>query len=267
MKFNFKHKLSLGILGWLLSYPIVLQMSLSSAIATPLKLKLPPPPQRGISGNRSAAASRDLCPTVSQPLTALVPQYQSTKVWGLTQMERPTFWFYVPYNKTALVDMSFTLQDESNPSDTKIIYEDRRIEPNRTPGLMHIALPKSSEPLAINKPYHWFLKLNMGCTSGRRPMFVDGWVQRSELDRNLSEQLQRATPTAKVSLYAENGLWYDALATLANLRANQPQDTGLIQNWQKLLEAIELGNLASQPLGDAHRSATTQVQKSREGGF
>lgn len=265
MKFNIRQKLSLGILGWLLSYPIVLQLSLSSAIAAPFKLKLPPPPQRGIAGNRSAAASRDLCPTVSQSLTALVPKYQSNQVWGLTQMERPTFWFYIPYAKTALVDMSFTLQDESNPSDTKIIYQNARIAPDRTPGFMSIALPKSSEPLATNKPYHWFLQLNMGCTKGRRPMFVDGWVQRSELDRNLSEQLQRATPAAKVSLYAENGFWYDALSTLANLRATQPQDTGLTQDWQKLLEAIELGNLTSQPLGDAQRS--TQVQKSRADGF
>ena len=108
--------------GWWLSYPIIFQMSLT-AIAAPIKLKLPPPPSRGIAGNRSAAASRDTCPTVAQPLTALVPEYRSpqpNRVWGLTGMERPTFWFYIPYPKSSIASISFTLQDESNPADTKI---------------------------------------------------------------------------------------------------------------------------------------------------
>jgi hypothetical protein len=259
VKFNIGHRASLLILGWLLSCPIALQMSLSSAIATPIKLKLPPPPQRGIAGNRAAAASRDNCPQVVRPLTALVPKYQERRVWGLTQMERPTFWFYVPYTKNSIVDMSFMLQDESNPTDTKIIYENSQISPARSPGLMKVVLPSSIQPLATNKPYHWFLKLNMSCRSGQRPLFVDGWVQRVELDRHLNVQLERATPAAKVALYAENGLWYDALATLANLRFAKPQDPASNQDWQTLLDAIDLGDLASQ--SDVENVRSSQVQQ------
>ncbi|WP_295619841.1 DUF928 domain-containing protein [Chamaesiphon sp. GL140_3_metabinner_50] len=154
-------------LGWLLSYPIVWQMSLTSAAAT-IKFKLPPPPPRGMTGHRAAAASRDpACPVVSRPLTALVPAYrdsQGDRVWGLTGMARPTLWFYVPYAKNAIVDMSFTLQDESNPADTKIIYQNVKLPPAQTPGTIQIVLPKSIEPLATNKSYHWFLTLNMNCT-------------------------------------------------------------------------------------------------------
>jgi Domain of Unknown Function (DUF928) len=265
VKFNSGHRASLLVLGWLLSCPIALQMSLTSAKATPIKLKLPPPPQRGIAGNRSAAASRDKCPQVSPPLTALVPKYQERRVWGLTQMERPTFWFYVPYTNSSIVDMSFTLQDESNPAETKIVYENLTISPAQKSGLMQVTLPSSIEPLATNKTYHWFLKLNMGCRSGQRPLFVDGWVQRIDMDRHLSVQIQQATPTAKVALYAENGLWYDALATLANLRLTQPQDTALNQDWQNLLDAIELGELASQPYIEHGRSS--RVQQSIKTGF
>jgi Domain of Unknown Function (DUF928) len=249
MKSKIAQKWGLLTLNWLLGASIGWQMNLLSVVAAPVKFKMPPPPpQRGIPGNRTSAASRDNCPTVSQPLTALVPEYRANpvdRVWGLTSMESPTLLFYVPYAKTAIVDISFTIQDESNPADTKIVYRNLTIAPTQTPGVMQVALPKS---LAPNTPYHWFLKLNMECRRGQRPIFVDGWIQRAQIDRNLSVQLERATPAAKVSLYAENGLWYDAIATLASLRSTKPQDTALTQDWQNLLNAIDLGHLASQPL-------------------
>jgi Domain of Unknown Function (DUF928) len=267
MKFNpGKMKINLSwkflLMSCLISYPAVLQLNIKTVEAAPIKLKLPPPPPRGIAGNRSAAASRDTCPTVSQPLTALVPEYRSAqgnRVWGLTGVDHPTLLVYVPYGKTSIVDLSFTLQDESNPADTKIIYQNPNLAPAATPGIMRIALPKSSKPLVANQPYHWFLKLNMGCTVGQRPIFVDGWLQRVDLDRTLTEQLKQASPTSKIALSAENGLWYDALNSLASLRATKPQDPGLKQDWQNLLKSIDLGDLANQPLSE--NGAVDRVQR------
>ena len=156
MKSNIGRKLSLFGLGCWLSYPVALLIGVTSAGAAPTKLKLilPPPPQRGMSGKRSAAASRDQCPRVAQPLTALVPQYQPNRVWGLTSMERPTFWFYVPYPKSSIVDISFTLQDESSPTDTQIVYQNPKLSPAPMPGVMGIVLPKSVAPLSPNRAYH-----------------------------------------------------------------------------------------------------------------
>ena len=258
---------SLGLC--LFSYPVVLQASLSAVMAAPIKFRLPPPPQRGIAGNRAGAAARTMCPLVSQPLTAIVPQYRSSaqenQVWGLTTMEHPTFLFYVPYTKPALIDISFTLQDESNPADQKIIYQNTTIAPASTAGMMQITVPKSSPTLAANKPYRWFLELNMGCTSGQRPILVEGWIQRTQLDRNLSNQIDRATPTEKVALYAENGLWHDALTILANLQVAKPQDPELTQDWQNLLNAIGLRELADRPLDENRR--VEQVRQLKSAGF
>ena len=252
MKTKIEWNWGLLTLSWLWALSLGWQSIGSSVFAAPVKFKLPtPPPQRGIPGNRTSAASRDNCPTVDRPLTALVPEYRANpvdRVWGLTSMDRPTLLFYVPYAKTAIVDLSFTLQDESNPADTKIVYQNLAIAPTQNPGVMKIVLPKSSEALAPNKVYHWFLKLNMGCRRGQRPMFVDGWIQRTPIDRALNTQLEQATPTGKVSLYAENGLWYDAIASLANLRTAKPQDAAVTQDWQTLLDTIDLGQLATQPL-------------------
>lgn len=267
MKSNIGRKLSLFGWGCWLSYPVALLIGVTSAGAVPtqLKLILPQPPQRGMSGKRSAAASRDKCPSVTQPLTALVPQYAANRVWGLTSMEHPTFWFYVPYPKNSIVDISFTLQDETNPIDTQIVYQNAKLTPTLIPGVMAIALPKSTVPLSAKRSYHWFMKLNMSCTIGQRPIFVEGWVQRTELNSSLTNQIEQATPTEQVNLYAANGLWYDALTTLAHLRAAKPQDKYLNQAWKNLLESIELGDLASQPFGDERRS--TNPPQSKTVGF
>ena len=180
-------------------------------------------------------------------------------------MEHPTFLFHVPYTKPALLDLSFTLQDESNPADPKIIYQNATIAPASTAGTIQITIPKSSLALAANKPYRWFLELNMGCTSGQRPIFVEGWIQRTELDRNLSSQIDRATPIDRVALYAENGLWYDAVTTLANLQVAKPQDPELTKDWQNLLDAIGLKGLADRPLVENRR--VEQVRQLRSASF
>ena len=95
--------------------------------------------------------------------------------------------------------------------------------------------------------------------------FVEGWIQRTQLDRNLSNQIDRATPTEKVALYAGNGLWHDALTTLANLQVAKPQDPELIQDWQNLLNAIGLRELANRPLDENRR--VEQVRQLKSAGF
>jgi hypothetical protein len=47
-----------------------------------------------------------------------------------------------------------------------------------------------------------------------------------------------------VSLYAANGIWYEALAAAAELRRTNPQDP----NWSALLQAVGLEELASEPM-------------------
>ncbi|MEM6401087.1 MAG: DUF928 domain-containing protein, partial [Cyanobacteria bacterium P01_D01_bin.116] len=84
----------------------------------------PPPPDRSAAGERGSAASRG-CGNGEESLMALVPDYQQTinldggetipvnKIWGLTTDEYPTFWFFVPYDKSSITEMEFVIQDKS----------------------------------------------------------------------------------------------------------------------------------------------------------
>jgi hypothetical protein len=52
----------------------------------------------------------------------------------------------------------------------------------------------------------------------------------------------------QVAIYASNGIWYEALTTLAQLRQNSPQDATLQQEWQDLLIFVGLNDIAAKPL-------------------
>lgn len=244
----------LGIIGY---YPMIWMTPVS---ATPITFSPPPPPpDRGVPGDRGGAASRG-CGAGNQSITALIPVYEQTlkqgkpeavsvtKVWGLTTEEYPTFWFFVPYKKSTINSIEFVLKDESSkPSQT--LYQTIVTIPE-VPGIISIRLSATTPPLQVDKMYHWFFKMKVICAP-QQPAereYVEGWVQRINPNLKLANSLKQATPQQRIGLYAENGIWYDALTTLAELRLAKPQDPTLVAEWMNLLKSVDLENLAKQPL-------------------
>lgn len=222
-----------------------------------LRLVEPPLPPSGTPvGRRRGAAGRSggNC-TIHLPLTALVPAIEkrvgegkATYVWGITSAEYPTFWFYVPDSGPSLRSVEFVLQDDQNND----VYRTFVKLPQKQ-GIVSLSLPSTSTPLKINQNYHWFFKTEMAVSCQQQePVIVkdavEGWVQRVQPDLNLTSQLKTATQRQQMALYAQNGFWYDALKTLAQLRLQKPEDAALKANWQELLQSVGLSEIASQSL-------------------
>lgn len=225
----------------------------------PVRFVLPKLPDAGIpTGRQRGAAARGTCPAADLPLTAFVPAVEqtsgegqgkplaTTNVWGLTVAEYPTFWFYVPYAQASAHFGEFVLQDEGDND----VYRTPVTLPG-TPGTVGIRLPSTSAPLEIGKRYHWYFKIY--CNPQRisnpvNPIFVEGWVQRVTPNPTLISQLTVATPKQQIALYAANGIWYEALTSLAELRLVEPNDPTLEADWADLLRSISLDNVASQPI-------------------
>lgn len=207
----------------------------------------PPPPDIGEPGRRADAGSRG-CEEINKPLTsgsqkqltALVPLYSDSKlVLGRTSATHPTFWFYVPYQPP--FPGKFVLRDK----DDKLVYQTDVILP-KTPGVVSFLLPSTVAPLEIGKQYHWYLKIY--CQSPENlSAFIDGWIQRNSLNPSLKSQLEKATPQERVTLYAANGIWFEALSTAGEMRRRDPKDT----NWAALLQAVRLNDLANEPIVNA----------------
>lgn len=218
-----------------------------------LRLTDPPLPPSGTPiGRRRGAAGRGNC-TVNQPLTALVPATEksvgagkATYVWGKTIAPHPTFWFYLPDSNSSLRSIEFVLQDEQDND----VYRSPVSIPQK-PGIISVRLPSTLTPLQINQNYHWFLKTTIVTSCDRtEPVIakdvVEGWVQRVSPNPTFASQLKSAPPWQQVMLYAQNGLWYDTLTTLAQLRLTNPQDGTLKADWNQLLQSAGLGEIASQ---------------------
>lgn len=198
------------------------------------------PADRGSPDRRESAGTRgDTC-FIEPPFTALVPPLNEKKyVWGLTTQAYPTFWLYLPYQPNSSLQVEFQLRDESQKS----ILTDKKaltIPLSGTPGIVSFRLPEKQQPLEVGKPYKWSFRIN--CSS--EEIVVRGWIQRIESSQNQPE----ISPRNRTIYYAANGIWFDALTELAQLRRKAPNDPNLRNDWVELLKSVELEQLASAPL-------------------
>lgn len=195
----------------------------------------------GRPGRRAGGGSRSPCPSMNTPLTALMPVTNS----GKTVAERPTFWFYVPYSPQEARSGEFVLQDEENND----VYRTRsRFKLPGTPGFVSLSIPLTEAPLEINKWYRWYFKLYCESQKLSAPVFVEGWVQRSELTTALESRLKAATLEEKYTAYITDSIWYDAIDSLAELRLAQPPSATPDSNWANQLRSVGLERLQQEPV-------------------
>lgn len=214
--------------------------------------KPPTLPSGGAPGSRGdGMGSRGGC-LAGVPI-AVVPVYSQGRyndhVWGETISERPTIWLYfpglAPNINPAAIKFELVLQSATNQP----LYRTSLPLPTKA-GIVGITLPAEQAALEPNQMYHWYIKAQCPAAPMQQQasVYMDGWVRRIIPDAALFSQLQQATPEQKFILYAEKGIWYDALNTLAQLRQNRPSDPTIARDWRELLKSIQLPYLASRPI-------------------
>jgi hypothetical protein len=180
------------------------------------------------------------CATSNQVnLTALVPK---NKI-GRTVSDYPTFFFYLPQTDAELAEL--ILEDESG---NEIYREDLTIK--NLSGVIGVSIPANTNvpPLEVGKSYTW--KFTVVCDAEDRSsdQLETGIVRRVELSPDILSQLEVADPRQKAVIYAENGIWQDALSNLAAARRANPNDTDLAADWESLLDSVALPEIAKEPI-------------------
>ncbi|MHC5613563.1 MAG: DUF928 domain-containing protein [Nostoc sp.] len=213
-----------------------------------ITFNLPPlPPGSAPGGRVRGGAKRGGCPLAKPDLTALTAFTEEPNsvinVWGKTMVERPSWFFYVPYTKDSPYAVEFVLQD----LDSNDIYKKAIALPDK-PGVIRVSLPTTAPALAVDKQYHWFFTINCDKEKYSPPTFVEGVIQRVQLNPATVKELQTTEPLKRYGIYAQNGIWYEALTILAQLRQNNPQDAALQAEWRNLLSSIRLDDIAAEPI-------------------
>jgi hypothetical protein len=107
-------------------------------------------------------------------------------------------------------------------------------------GLVSIPLPDTAPPLAKDKPYYWTVALACNPSDRTDDWVVGGWIERAEPSATLKQQLANVTAVERVSLYAKQGFWYEALNTLVELQHTQPNHPVIATTWAELMKSVGL---------------------------
>jgi len=172
-------------------------------------------------------------------LTALVPE---NKI-GRTVSQEPLFFFYLPQTDAPLAE--FVLEDEKG----KQIYQ-TTLKINNSSGVIGVSLSvhQNVSPLEAGKNYRWSVALICDTEDTVADVVATGIVRRVELSADILRQLEKADPRQKTFIYAQNGIWQDALSNLAAARRANPNDAELTADCESLLDSVKLNQIAKEPI-------------------
>jgi len=180
------------------------------------------------------------CPQDAKALDPTIMPVMPATRQGLTVAERPTFFVYVP--KTTAKQALFVLKDK----DEDYYYETTVSMPKQA-GILSVKLPDEASKLEIGKTYHWSFLMICGAQVTPDSPGVQGVIKRIKPNGTLN-QLDGEPLLEQALKYGENGIWFDTLTTLAQLRQSNPQDSSFQVAWADLLKSVGLDAIATQPL-------------------
>jgi hypothetical protein len=202
-----------------------------------------PTPDVTAPDNRQSAAHRgETCPK-DLSIIPLIPKSND----GLTLAESPTFLADV---SPASTQVEFTLQTADSKG-TEVYKTTFKVD---KPGIIEVSIPQKGDrqkSLEVGKRYQWSFAVacNKEDKQDRSGDYsVIGFVKRIEPQETLKNDLANPDPMAKAIAYANNGIWYDTIRTLAQMRRRAPTDARARAEWRQLLESQNLKSVADQPL-------------------
>ncbi|MEG4069325.1 DUF928 domain-containing protein [Microcoleus sp. Pol11C2] len=196
------------------------------------------PPEDGVPGRREGGGTRGLeCPTAT---TALIPQ----STMGQTISAKPTFFYYLP------VALDKTVQFELADQRDKTLYKKSFRMVTSRAGVVSVSLASddNSPALEVGKNYQWYFTIKCNPKNTTDDVLVSGWINRTAVAPSVKTELDRSSELTKLSIFAQQSLWYEYLATLAQLRIESPSDASLAIKWSAVLNSVELGKIAQEPL-------------------
>ncbi|MGK7903625.1 MAG: DUF928 domain-containing protein [Hormoscilla sp.] len=219
----------------------------------PGMVKFEPPPEKGapeetvMGGSRGNCNSQGATSSAAQ-MTLLMPENN----YGLTVAAHPKLFIYIP--ETAARALFVKLKDESDREH----YQ--KIVPIKS-GIVNISLPREAPPLEIGKTYKLFAAMLCGYDPESeqldpdQPYSVnDPWTQaaikRIAPNSIISGNLDSIGELQQAALYAENGIWVETIAILAELRQARPADATIAREWTELLTSVGRETISAQKFAE-----------------
>jgi len=196
--------------------------------AAPMGVPIYKPPIRGAPGGRVGGGSRGT-PRDVFVLSALAPDHS-----GLTLQEQPPLYWFISNPTSFPVELTI-----SDTSATQPLLETRLPSPVAA-GIHTIRLADYGVRLARGTQYRWFVAVVPDLARRSRDILAGGTIERVDSPEALRTRLAQARPEELPYIYAETGIWYDALAAISQLIDGAPADARLRQERAALLSQVGL---------------------------
>jgi len=192
------------------------------------------PPLRGAPASRIGGGTRGLAPA-APALAVLAPDHT-----GHTVNAQPTLYWFL--SKPAPVQIEVTLLDEAGvkPVLEKVLKTDMQA------GIQALSLKDLGITLKPNEEYRWHVAMVYNAKQRSSDVTSSGTVKLVAPPDALASRLKQADESGRHAVYAQEGLWYDAVDALMQRINAAPGDTRLRDELDALLKQVGLRPVAHQ---------------------
>ena len=201
-------------------------------LATPLGMPVYRPPLRGAPGGRVGGGTRGTSGDLPL-LSVLTPDHT-----GLTVQQQPSLYWFLSELVNCPVELT-VIEDRA----IRPLLEKRIAFPEQ-PGVQCIRLADHGVRLQKETHYKWFVAFVPDPNCRSKDTIAGGTIECVDFPNHLRAKLGEAGKTKSPHVYAEAGLWYDALSAISNLIETSPNDTVLRKQRASLLEQAGLPEIA-----------------------
>jgi hypothetical protein len=198
-------------------------------VVTPVSQPVYKPVPRGAPAGRVAGGTRGIRQPELPFLTALAPDHT-----GLTIQEQPTLYWFI--SRRTSLPLEVTVVDPRTPRPVLEV----RVTPPLQGGTYGIRLADHGVSLSPGVRYRWFVALIPDADRRSRDILAGGAIERVPPPVGLGERVAQAASVELPAVYADAGLWYDALAAISELIDAAPHEAALREHRASLISQAEL---------------------------
>jgi hypothetical protein len=153
---------------------------------------------------------------------------------GLTTQEEPSLLWY--QSKPAQAKFELTLLEENKPKPLLQV----KANGNGQAGIQRLKLSDHNVKLAPGVEYQWVVALVTDPDNRSSDLVASGVIKRIEPSGDLKGKISVAPPASLPGIYAEAGIWYDALSVLTDQIEADPANKALRETRADLLRQVGL---------------------------
>lgn len=191
------------------------------------------PPLRGAPGGRVGGGTRGIGDMST--ISVLAPDHV-----GLTANPQPSLFWSISKPVSAKMELAI-----NEPQSSKPLLE-VAIKTPLEAGIHAINLADYGVSLKPGKQYEWFVAIVPDPTQRSSDIMAGGAIEYAIPPKPLQDKLAKAGEKDQPAIYAEEGVWYNAVSSLSSLITANPGNKELKEQRAALLEQVGLKDVVSQ---------------------